>query len=56
MPSRIGAASLKPWRRNRTAGQKSDSVTLYAIDVESGALKELKRYPLGKKSELGGDH
>lgn len=30
------------------AGQKSDSATLYAIDAESGALKELKRYPLGK--------
>lgn len=30
------------------AGQKSNSATLHAIDGESGALKELKRYPLGK--------
>ncbi len=28
--------------------QKSDSATLYAIDTETGALKELKRYPPGK--------
>ncbi|WP_429069716.1 beta-propeller fold lactonase family protein [Bosea sp. OAE752] len=30
------------------AGQKSNSATLYAIDPQSGAIKELQRIALGK--------
>jgi 6-phosphogluconolactonase (cycloisomerase 2 family) len=44
--SRLQYRSARPFLI--AAGQKSDSATLYAIDAESGALKVLKRYPLGK--------
>ena len=29
-------------------GEKSDTITSYAIDAETGALKEIGKYPAGK--------
>jgi len=36
-------------------GEKSETISLYAIDPASGSLRLLQKYPTGKGSKLGGD-